>query len=870
MSPSGSAFLYEPMLTPPEEPLPKRHKTLTCLRCRRRKQKCDEQRPCTNCVRSQETCREVIPRLAVVSSSVLPTSQMQPLASPVDLCALEERVARLEKSQRHGRRHWHHRSGSGSTSTSSSHGEGDMAGRRTGGPHHAQFFSPDAVISLHSTPAAAAGLGFNHWAESPETNGRSYNNHHHHHYQQQQQQQQHMEAYSSPPPSNNSSGLPTNSAPAIGLLATFARSDNSTTQGAVAPGIPPPTPIDRATGRVLFDAYRARVHSRFAFLRLDILQDLALSSSSSQQQQQASWVGFFTHMIYSIGLLLLDNNNYHYHHHHHHQHQHHYRLAVTRHLGAVFAHPDRVLHAQAHLLLAMHALRSPSTERLASVAGAAARYCVTAGLHLEPSGEDEDEEEEEEEKRRDPAIRAQVRRRVFWSAYALDRAVGAALDLPPAVPDAHVTAELYAAVEDDELEGWAVGGGGSGKAAGGGGGGPVSTALRLVRCLRVAGEVLDARLRRRRGTGEEESEWGLLLRVQDVVDRLDSCVGGGGGGEAAAPAWLLSARDATLAMLLGLAPPPPTTDISRKADDNNETPATADSSADDTATPTPGPTSPTEPETSTPPPPAAPTATPPPPPPHPDRVALDACSRFCTDHRRRCSRAGGDGSDDDWLALIVQFKCGVALLHASTTNTTTNSSSPAPAIRACAAALASQAERWPQARCLRDVFAALSGIPLSGSGPTTTTRKRKRVKLEPSPPLAADPATAATAAAAANQGGSSISGTGSSDAREFVRAQLPAVAAIVVHRPTLRMVRELAGRGQQVPARLLEEKEEEEEEGDDAVEMYDALTPAAFFLLEPPITTPARRDSRYDYLDFGEPDDARPWFDDGGPFRVSA
>ncbi|KAL8386986.1 hypothetical protein RB595_010242 [Gaeumannomyces hyphopodioides] len=818
MSPSGSAFLYEPMLTPPEEPLPKRHKTLACLRCRRRKQKCDEQRPCTNCARSQETCREVIPRLAVVNS-VLPTSQMQPLASPVDLCALEERVARLEKSQLHSRRHWHRRSGSSSTSssTSTSHGEGDISGRRTG-PHYGHLFSPDAAVSFHGTPTAATGLSFHHWTESPEANGRTYQQQPQ---QQPQQQQRQMEPYSSPPPSGNSSSLAANSAPAIGLLATFARSDNST-QGP-APGIAP-TPVDRATGRALFDAYRTRVHSRFAFLRLDTLQDLALSShsSSSSSQQQQPWVGFFTHMIYSIGLLLLlDGSSS-----SHSQHQHHYRLAVTRHLSAVFAHPDRVLHAQAHLLLAMHALHSPSTERLASVAGAAARYCVTAGLHLEPEPGDEAHEEE------DPA-RTQVRRRVFWSAYALDRAVGAALDLPPAVPDAHVTTELYAAVEDAELEGWGAGG----KAAGGGGGegGPVSTALRLVRCLRVADEVLDARLRRR-GNAEP---------AQAVVDRLDACVGGGG----TAPPWLLSARDATLAMLLGLAPPPTTSTTTTTKADDGEAPAAVDSSADAATN---DPASPTGSRTSPPPPPAPTTTTTTTTP--PDRVALEACARFCTDHRRR-TRAGGS---DDWLALIAQFKCGVALLHAATT-TATSPPLPAPAVRACDAALASHAERWPQARCLRDVFAALAagaGVPLSGGcGPTA--RKRKRVKLE-SPLVGAEVA----------EGEGRNSSMGGPKTREAVLAQLPAVAAIVVHRPTLRMVRDLAA-SEQVPGRKVrvsEEEEEEEEEEEDAAEIYNALTPA-FFLPEP---APVRRDTRYDYLDFGEPDDARPWFDDSAPFRVPA
>ncbi|KLU82983.1 hypothetical protein MAPG_02050 [Magnaporthiopsis poae ATCC 64411] len=712
MSPSASEALYEPMLTPPEEPPRKRHKTLACLRCRRRKQKCDEQRPCTNCARSRETCHEVVPRLAVVNS-FLPALQMQQLASTADLCALEERVARLEKAQVHSRRQWHRRSDSSSTSSAASITGNDSIP----GLSHQQVFSQDAVIPVHGDPAAtAAGLSFNHWSESPETNGRIW-------------QQQQMGQYCSPPPTGGS-GMATNSAPAIGLLATFARSDSSIQQPVAGGGSIPPTPIDRATGLVLFDTYRARVHSRFAFLRLDKLQNLALSSS-----QQHPWTGFFTHMIYSISLLLLGNQ----------QHQHHYRLAP---------------------------------------------------------GDDADEEED--------AVRTQLRRRVFWSAYALDRSVCAALDLPPAVADAHVTAELYDAVEDAELEG---SGSGSGNVNG-----PVSTALRLVQCLRIASEVLDIRLRRRRD-GKEPWE------MQGVVDRLEAWVRSCGGAEDMPP-WLLSARDAGLAMLLGLGPASTSNGNSghygaraEEGPDGAETGVTATSL---------------------------------------DHRALEACARLCTNRT-----PDSNGSDDDWLSLITQFKCGVALLHAtafSSSSSPSSTSNPA-AIRACNATLSSLAERWPQAQCMRDVFATLAaevGISLDGSGEPTCKRKRererKRVKLES--PL--------------------VAGKEGPDTRKAVVSQLPAVAAIVAHRPALRMLRELTttrkmrlvgeAEGSDLVAGAEDVEGEDEKEEKDGIEIYDALTPA-FFLPEP---APVKRDSRYDYLDFGETDDTRPWLDDGVGFRASA
>jgi hypothetical protein len=46
----------------------------------------------------------------------------------------------------------------------------------------------------------------------------------------------------------------------------------------------------------------------------------------------------------------------------------------------------------------------------------------------------------------------QMRRRVFWSAYALDRAVGTAFNLPFSIPDYQITVRLYANTDDYELD----------------------------------------------------------------------------------------------------------------------------------------------------------------------------------------------------------------------------------------------------------------------------------------------------------------------------------------------------------------------------------------------------------------------------------
>ncbi|KAK2040612.1 hypothetical protein LZ31DRAFT_597907 [Colletotrichum somersetense] len=49
-------------------------------------------------------------------------------------------------------------------------------------------------------------------------------------------------------------------------------------------------------------------------------------------------------------------------------------------------------------------------------------------------------------------VRVQMRRRVFWSAYALDRAVGTMSELPFSLPDYQITLKMYTEVDDMDLE----------------------------------------------------------------------------------------------------------------------------------------------------------------------------------------------------------------------------------------------------------------------------------------------------------------------------------------------------------------------------------------------------------------------------------
>ncbi|TLS21853.1 uncharacterized protein PpBr36_09276 [Pyricularia pennisetigena] len=803
MSASPPPAPYESMATPPEERPAKRQKTLACGRCRRRKQKCDEQRPCTNCSKSGETCHEVVPRLGL---GTMPYTQMA-LPSPVDISSLEERVARLEKAQILAQQ-WQPNQ---KPARNPSHGgyyrgvpspDGTFTSTNSPTNHGA---SP-SVYSCHGSPNASMG------AFQARTGGPG----------------QPLQFAASPSafpgqdyiqrPGSSLSG----SAPAIGLLATFARPDGNRYHGnAQQQPHQLSMNIDRPTEMGLFEVYRTRIHSRFAFLDLENLKN-------PLQRPGDLWVGFFTNMVYSIGMLLNGQQS----------HLAFYRLAVTRHLSHVFAQPDRILHVQAHLLLAMHALHSPSTERLVSIAGATMRYCVLAGLH---AGEDDDVKDGETSGNSYRADcggnKMQIRRRVFWSAYALDRVVSTTFDLPPSVSDGHITAELYLDEED--------------------------TALEYVKGLRLQSKALEFRLCQQR---DAEEETRLLKKLQDWGESCRQ--------KFPAAEWLQFTYHVGLATLFGSQLPQNdvgSPDVGQGDDTAGEdgssitvavTPQSLGGSVgncehdgqDITATAD-----------------------------QDSNLGLDknkitrhstmqACLLFR--HLQRSTAAAG--SERSWLALIAQFKCGISLLCRSQEP---GSRSPredgdlAQAISACSASLSALARHWPQSRCLSDVFSLVLGESHFGGGSHEsrgqTTGKRTR--------------------------------GGRDDRSKSVADWLPILESIVMHRPTLKMIRNLAARKspptprsgscistrrgssssssnrgvyEVSPASVLKLETPSSVMGDDDDVtrddtlfglgldgreddgMFRAASPT-FFLPDPPrpASEVPERDYRFDYLDLGGPDE---------------
>ncbi|KAF4424651.1 Pyrimidine pathway regulatory protein 1 [Colletotrichum fructicola Nara gc5] len=657
MATPGSGLPYDPTTTTaasehPDQPPAKRAKTQACSRCRRRKQKCDDQRPCANCARSGEQCSEAAPSYHYhprPSSDHL-SSTHTPLAWLGDIASLEERISRLEESNARLQ---------------------DVVDRNG--------------LALDSARAEGAAQTSSHEEG-------------HHHRRQ--------VSFAS---RSGETSL-TRSSPAIGLLATFARSDEDSNLSpltfqdgsATATARRPVSQhgaegsVDRPTEETLFNVYHDKVHCRYPFLRLDDFRDPV-------KRPSGVWASYFVNMIISIGLLLdkspttSDGTSVR----HHHSHQSFYRTAVTKYLSHVFAQPDRLLHIQAYLLLAMHAIYSPSTERIISIASATMRYCVMAQLHRADA--------EPPPLSVAAKIDTQMRRRVFWSAYTLDRAVGTMFDLPFSVPDYQITVKMYANVDDADLAARCAASfpadPDTGRRLTG-----VSAALHVVYCRQIQSEILNTTLHRDFDTHfDRASHW--RLRVLEKLDRWRALCHRYS--DTSSPLrnftsseWLHMIYNYSLAMLY------------------QPTKATAAGPAGDWTV----------------------------------KSCVQACLIF-----RRFQRE--TPITELWLGLVAQFKCGVALLYCffATPPHLRTAAYELPdaseAVRACSIVLSILAERWPQSKCLRDAFDTLAReVPLFEPKLADAAAPRKMRR----------------------------------ESADALMAAMPQLEVIVVHRNTLRMIREMA------------------------------------------------------------------------------
>ncbi|KAG4413105.1 hypothetical protein IFR04_013757 [Cadophora malorum] len=304
-------------------------------------------------------------------------------------------------------------------------------------------------------------------------------------------------------------------------------------------------------------------------------------------------------------------------------------------------------------------------------------------------------------------VQIQMRRRVFWSAYTLDRAVSTALDLPFSIPDYQITVKLFANIDDHELENLTEHVESSQDRSHLT---SVSYALHVVYCRQIQSEILNMTLHRdfakqfdrlshwRHGVLGKLDRWKTLChRHSDPRSTTFT-----------SNEWLNMMYNYSLAMLY------------------QPTRSTVTGPAGDWTV----------------------------------KSCIQACLIF-RKFQRETQRI------ELWLGLVVQFKCGVALLYCFFATPTHLRSAAyelpeaSEAVRACSIILSIFAESWPQARCARDAFDILAReIPLFvTASPPKGFNSPKKMRPESS---------------------------------EALLALLVQLEPIIVHRNTLKLVKEMA------------------------------------------------------------------------------
>lgn len=406
-----------------------KQRVLACRRCRSRKQKCDETRPCSNCAKSGDECvaTEPAPRPAHVEAEYVR--------------ALEERIAELEardpaQSQDHMLAPG---AGNGialSPLSFSGHGLG-LRSRTPGRPlalgssrsarqrtrrTSSEALDPSPIGLLSSTsPANQPIVPRSNSLRSPR-DALSYDDESDGGYD-------HLIYGLVTSPSVRDDGHPISTGKSPG---TGPGIDWSPLSLIVA------MPLD--VEDLLLNAYRDRAQAQYPFFHWGTFMSWHRDwkTSTPSDIESRAWQGFFVNLLYSTALLLLsmprvgqsDSRTF-------------YRNGISL-LPYVLRLPNQTLHVQAYLLLGMHALHRSSTPRILSLVSTTIRYCVQSQLHLN----------ETEPEPVDPSVRLdnQVRRRCFWSAYCLDRLIMASFELPPSISDVMITCKLYSNIDDEDLE----------------------------------------------------------------------------------------------------------------------------------------------------------------------------------------------------------------------------------------------------------------------------------------------------------------------------------------------------------------------------------------------------------------------------------
>jgi hypothetical protein len=189
-------------------------------------------------------------------------------------------------------------------------------------------------------------------------------------------------------------------------------------------------PNDDMGGRIL-DAYFTRLHLRYPFLdRKDILERHANRFTQNNSSPQDQYGTFKIYMIYAIGATMLKlTEQYDY------TPPENFFMTALQYISAA-RESHSVHNIEAMTLLVLYNLRSPSNSGIWYMIGLAMRTCVDLGLHREAHYGNV------------PPYEGQLRRRLFWTVYFLERVIAVSLGRPYSIADRDIDASLPLEIDD--------------------------------------------------------------------------------------------------------------------------------------------------------------------------------------------------------------------------------------------------------------------------------------------------------------------------------------------------------------------------------------------------------------------------------------
>lgn len=212
-------------------------------------------------------------------------------------------------------------------------------------------------------------------------------------------------------------------------------------------------PISDALGTWLISTYLVHIHPRFPFLFPSDIREIHHRQKATgsvdtprvdgMREEQNSFASpayiengfalFVLNMVYAIGALNLRLTDQHYREVPPEQ----FYISAMQHVASV-REASPIDNLQALVFLILYHLRSESRNGLWHLTGLAMRTVTDIGLHREAST------------RNLPPLEKQLRRRLFWSVYALESILAGALGRPISLSDCDIDQPLPLSISDDD------------------------------------------------------------------------------------------------------------------------------------------------------------------------------------------------------------------------------------------------------------------------------------------------------------------------------------------------------------------------------------------------------------------------------------